>query len=79
MAGLSPTIKPVVYRGVKEISDVVGINHKRFRHYVDNLGLPAFKLEDESNVWLAVHEDLVSWIEARKTAFFQRNVKTSHQ
>lgn len=60
----------MVYRGVKEISLAVGINHQKFRYYVDHLGLPAFKLHRESNVWHASHEDLVAWIEERKQAYF---------
>lgn len=67
---LSTTTKPLVYRGVKEISDVAGINNKRFKHYVEKLGLPAFKIEEESNVWLASHEDLKGWIEERKRVYF---------
>lgn len=67
---MSITTKPLVYRGVKEISDVVGINHKRFKHYVEKLKLPAFKYDLDSNVWFATHEDLERWIEQRKTAFF---------
>lgn len=68
---MSATTKPIVYRGVKEISDVVGINHKRFGHYVRNLGLPAFKYDAESNVWFATHDDLEVWVERRKKAFFE--------
>ena len=41
---------PLVCRGVKEISEAVGINHKRFKYYVDKLGLPAFRVESESNI-----------------------------
>jgi len=60
----------LVYRGVKEISEVAGINPKRFRHYVERLGLPVFKVYEESNVWLATHEDVARWIEERKRVYF---------
>lgn len=60
----------LVYRGVKEISEMVGINPKRFSYYVNNLKLPVFKSDPESNVWLACHTDLLEWIEMRKRIYF---------
>lgn len=62
--------KPLVYRGAKEISEAAGIDHKRICHYVQNLGLPAFKIEDGSKTWLATHDDLMTWIEQRKIQYF---------
>ena len=67
---MSTLTKPIVYRGIKEISEVAGINPKRFNHYVCNLGLPVFKIDAESNIWLASHGDLVQWIEQRKSEYF---------
>lgn len=60
----------LIYRGVKEIADFVGINPKRFVYYKDNLGLPVFKTDESSKIWLATHHDLVGWVERRKSVFF---------
>jgi len=62
--------KPLVYRGAKEIGSAAGIDHKRIGHYVKNLGLPAFKIEEDSKTWLATHADLMNWIEQRKRYYF---------
>lgn len=67
---LHKTSGPLVCRGVKEICDAVGINHKRFKYYVEVLRLPAFKIDDDSNVWLATYEDLTRWVEERKKVYF---------
>ena len=68
---MSIITNPLVYRGVKEISEVAGINPKRFKHYVDRFGLPVFKIDLDSNVWLATHEDLAKWVNRRKKVFFE--------
>lgn len=67
---LSIITNPLVYRGIKEISDVAGINPKKFKTYVTQFGLPVFKIDIESNVWLATHDDLVKWVDSRKQAYF---------
>jgi hypothetical protein len=56
---------PIVYRGAKEISAVAGLSWKRFRHYVDDLGLPAFRIEGVGT-WLALHSDLAKWIKEQR-------------
>ena len=68
---LSTTTNPLVYRGIKEISEVAGINPKRFTYYVAQFGLPVFKIDLESNVWLATHDDLAKWVALRKQAYFE--------
>lgn len=60
----------VVFRGVQEICGFVGINPKRFTHYRTKFGLPVFKTDVESKVWLATYKDLVGWVEERKSAYF---------
>lgn len=69
---MSTATSQLVYRGIKEISEVAGINPKRFKHYVDQLGLPVFKIDSDSNVWLASHEDLARWINRRKEVYFSK-------
>jgi hypothetical protein len=59
--------KPIVYRGVVEISAAVGINRCRFKYYRITLGLPVFKADEGSKVWLATHDDLMIWVEGRKS------------
>jgi hypothetical protein len=59
---------PLVYRGAKEISAVTGISWKRFRHYVDDLDLPAFRI-DGVGTWLALHADLAKWIKEQRDKY----------
>lgn len=66
---------PTVYRGAKKICEVAGINPKRFGYFVNELGLPAFKIDNDSNVWMATADDLIAWIGARKEAFFNERKK----
>lgn len=61
------SVTPIVYRGVAEISTAVGINRCRFKHYRVVLGLPVFKADEDSSVWLATHDDLMGWVESRKS------------
>lgn len=68
---MSITSNTLVYRGIKEISEVAGINPKRFAYYVNQLGLPVFRVDQESNVWLATSDDLAKWIDGRKQAYFK--------
>ncbi len=60
--------KPLVYRGVKEICAVAGLNYKEMSYYVQELKLPVFKI-GRSSQWLATHEDLVRWIEEQKAKY----------
>lgn len=64
----SPTTRPLVYRGNREICAAVGINWKRMAYYVRELGLPAFKVEPEGQ-WLARPADLEQWLENIKSSF----------
>ena len=59
-----------ICRGVKEIAGFVGINPNRFVYYKDNLGLPVFKTDEKSKVWLSTHADLIGWVEKRKAVYF---------
>jgi hypothetical protein len=56
---------PIVYRGVREISAAAGLNWKRFRHYVDEMDLPVFRIEGVGP-WLAMPEDLARWVEEQR-------------
>ena len=54
-------MKPLVYRGSKEICGVVGLNWQKIADYVDEYNLPAFKI-DGLKTWYATHEDLEGWV-----------------
>jgi len=56
---------PLVYIGAKAIGTAVGVNWKNLRHYIDDLGLPAFRI-DNSGPWVALREDLVRWLEQQR-------------
>jgi len=56
---------PLVYRGAKEIAAAVGINYKQIRHYVDDKGLPAFRIDDAGH-WIALPDDLLRWVKKQR-------------
>lgn len=62
-------VKPLVYRGAKEICAAVGLNWKEMGRYVKELKLPAFKVAGSSQ-WLATHEDLERWLLEQREEFF---------
>ncbi len=62
-------MKPLVYRGAKEICGAVGLNWKNMGHYVEELKLPAFKVEGGSQ-WLATHEDLERWLLDQRAKYY---------
>jgi hypothetical protein len=68
-------VVPIVYRGSKEISAVVGLSWKNFRHYVDDMGLPAFRVGGTGS-WLAIPSDLVQWIEDQRDEYRRSAAKT---
>ncbi len=55
----------LVYIGAKTIGSAVGVNWKNIRHYIDEKGLPAFRI-DGSGPWVALRSDLVSWVEQQR-------------
>jgi len=57
--------KPLVYRGAKEICTAVGVNWKEMSHFVHKKSMPAFKI-DGKGTWIALHDDLLSWIEKQR-------------
>jgi len=65
-------VQPLVYRGVSKISAVAGINPSRFTYYRTRLGLPVFKTDEKSNVWMVTHTDLMGWIEERKKCWREK-------
>ena len=58
-------MKPIVYRGAKEICGAVGVPWKEISHYVRERGLPAFKING-SGTWVAMPEDLHEWIKEQR-------------
>ncbi len=60
MAGDS-TLPPLVYRDRAEICRAVGIPVKSINYFVENHGLPAFKIDGRGG-WKARPEDLQRWI-----------------
>jgi hypothetical protein len=69
-------VGPIVYRGAKEISAAAGLNWKSFRHYVDTLGLPAFRV-DGTGPWLAMPSDLAQWIEDQRDEYRRAAAKNA--
>lgn len=65
---MSETIKPLVYRGTKEICAVVGLNYKQFTTYIKQHGLPAFRIAGKTQ-WLATHTDLERWINEQRDKY----------
>jgi hypothetical protein len=61
-------MKPLVYRGSREICAAAGLNWKKMSYYVQDLKLPAFKIRCGGQ-WLACHEDLERWIEEQKERY----------
>lgn len=68
-------MKPLVYRGNKEICAVAGLNYKEMSYYVQELKLPVFKI-GRCGQWLATHEDLEGWVDEQK-AKYRAGVKSS--
>lgn len=69
MAGGCNELKPLCRRGVTEISAAVGVNPKRFNHYVKERGLPAFQFE-RGGTYVALDEDLKKWLEDQRRGSF---------
>lgn len=57
-------IRPIVYRGAKEICGAVGVPWKEIHRYVQDHDLPAFKLN--GGHWVALPEDLCDWIQKQR-------------
>jgi hypothetical protein len=64
-------VKPLVYRGSREICSAVGINYKEITHYVRDYGLPAFKINGKTQ-WLATHDDLDKWIRSQRDTYLKK-------
>lgn len=58
-------MKPLVYRGRKEICAAVGISWQNIGFYIEKKALPVFKI-DNKGPWLALPEDLEEWIEVQR-------------
>ena len=63
-------MKPIVYRGAKEICGAVGVPWKEISHYVKDRGLPAFKING-SGTWVAIPEDLYEWIKKQRDKYLE--------
>ena len=63
-------MKPIVYRGAKEICGAVGVPWKEISHYVRDRGLPAFKING-SGTWIAIPEDLDQWIKQQRDLYLR--------
>lgn len=51
----------IVIAGAKAIGDAVGVNWKILPQYVQEKGLPAFRI-DGKGAWMATPEDLKAWV-----------------
>jgi len=66
---LQQTIRPLVFRGSREICAAVGINYKEITYYVRELNLPAFKIctnGSRKTQWIATPDDLEKWINKQR-------------
>ena len=64
-------MKPLVYRGRKEIGAAVGISYQKIAYYIEKRGLPAFKI-DGCKEWIALPDDLQAWIQAERPEEMKR-------
>jgi hypothetical protein len=57
--------RPLVYVGAKAIGTAVGVNWKNIRHYIDDMGLPAFRVGGVGP-WVALPDDLADWVRRQR-------------
>ncbi len=55
----------IVRVGAKAIAGTVGVSWKNLKHYIDEKGLPAFRV-DGAGPWVALVEDLETWIREQR-------------
>lgn len=65
---------PLVYRGAKEICNVVGIPWKDIGHFIQHEGLPAWKINGRGT-WLALHDDLAEWLRTQRDRAVERSMR----
>lgn len=68
---MQQTTKPLVYRGAKEICAVVGLDYKQITTYVNDHGLPAFKIKGQKT-WIACYEDLEKWVRGQRDTYLRK-------
>ena len=56
-------LPPLTYRGREEICAACGLNFKKMSVYVEEYGMPAFKVE---GAWIALPSDLKKWLEGMR-------------
>lgn len=65
MPGNSPIrpvgISPFVYRGAREICEVVKVDWKKIDYFIKEEGLPAWK-RTSAGVYFAIPSDLEKWV-----------------
>ncbi len=60
--------KPIVYRGAKEICNVVGEDFRAIHKLVADEALPAWRRRADG-VWRALPEDLETWITKQRNKY----------
>ena len=60
----------IVYRGAKEICNVIGENYKNMLNLVKNENLPAWR-RSESGSWMALPEDLKRWVSEQREKYLK--------
>ncbi len=58
-------MKPIVYRGSKEICGAVGLHRQQIGEYEERYDFPAFKI-DGLKSWFALPEDLEQWMRSMR-------------
>ena len=51
----------LVFKGAREICSAVGVDWKKMVFFVEQKGLPAFKIDGKGS-WIARPDDLDAWI-----------------
>ena len=53
-------MEKIVVSGTRAIGEAVGINWQKLTWYIENKGLPAWRIDGKGN-WMALPEDLRTW------------------
>lgn len=67
-------VRPIVFRGAKEIGLAVGVGEKEIPTYVEKHGMPAWQRK-ENGIWYALPSDLEDWIQKQRDKYLRRDNK----
>lgn len=55
-------IRPIVYKGAREICGAVGVPWKDIGYFIKHKGMPAFRI-DNKGLYIALPDDMRKWAE----------------